>query len=57
MAEFKKTEKIDITAINNGMEYVNGDSIQANALNEIVNGILYVTEFVNNLTNAEGVEF
>ena len=56
MAQFEAKE-IDTTAINSGMEYVNGDSIQANALNEMVKGILYVTEFVNNLTNAEGVEF
>jgi hypothetical protein len=36
--------KIDEGAINGGVKYTNGDILQADAINSIIEGVVYVTE-------------
>lgn len=44
--------RIDEDAINGGVRYANGDIVQADALNSIIEGVVYVTEAMEEI---EGV--
>jgi hypothetical protein len=56
MASFEAKE-IKVANINGGNEYESGDTLQVEALNEIIEGILHISNFLDTLTNAEGVAF
>lgn len=56
MAKFEAKE-INVANINGGNEYESGDTLQVEALNEIVKGVLHISNFLDTLTNAEGVQF